>query len=34
LGNVAPHLTSRDGEPKLPKIHEIFIDIGVSAGRC
>src|SRR6187402_3596417 len=30
VGNVAPHLTSRDGEAKLPKIHEIFIDIGVS----
>ena len=31
VGNVAPHLTSRDGEAKLPKIHEIFIDIGVSS---
>jgi endoglucanase len=30
VGNVAPHLTSRDGDAKLPKIHEIFIDIGVS----
>jgi putative aminopeptidase FrvX len=30
VGNVAPHLTSRDGEAKLPKMHEIFIDIGVS----
>ncbi len=30
VGNVAPHLTSRDGDAKPPKIHEIFIDIGVS----
>ena len=29
VGNVAPHLTSKEGEHKLPKIHEIFIDIGV-----
>jgi Cellulase M and related proteins len=29
VGNVAPHLTKLDGDPKLPKIHEIFIDIGV-----
>ena len=31
VGNVAPHLTKLDGEPKLPKIHDIFIDIGVSS---
>lgn len=31
VGNVAPHLTRQDGEPKLPKIHDIFIDIGVSS---
>ena len=31
VGNVAPHLTKLEGEPKLPKIHEIFIDIGVSS---
>jgi endoglucanase len=31
VGNVAPHLTKQDGEPKLPKIHDIFIDIGVSS---
>ena len=31
VGNVAPHLTSKDDkEGKLPKIHEIFLDIGVS----
>ncbi len=31
VGNVAPHLTKQDGEPKLPKIHDIFIDIGVGS---
>src|SRR5262245_59018985 len=31
VGNVAPHLTKQEGEPKPPKIHEIFIDIGVSS---
>ena len=31
IGSVAPHLTKFEGEPKLPKIHEIFIDIGVSS---
>ena len=30
VGNVAPHLMKLEGEPKPPKIHEIFIDIGVS----
>src|SRR5215813_12428792 len=30
VGNVAPHLTKQDGDPKPPKIHELFIDIGVS----
>jgi endoglucanase len=29
VGNVAPHLMRLEGEPKLPKIHDIFIDIGV-----
>ena len=29
VGNVAPHLMKLEGEPKPPKIHEIFIDIGV-----
>jgi endoglucanase len=28
VGNVAPHLAKQDGEPKPPKIHELFIDIG------
>jgi putative aminopeptidase FrvX len=31
VGNVAPHLTKNDDGHKLPKIHEIFIDIGVSS---
>ena len=31
VGNVAPHLMKLEGEPKPPKIHEIFIDIGVSS---
>ena len=31
VGNVAPHLTSKEGDAKPPKIHEIFIDIGVSS---
>ena len=30
VGNVAPHLMKLEGEPKPPKIHDIFIDIGVS----
>lgn len=31
VGNVAPHLTLREEkEPKPPKIHELFIDIGVA----
>jgi putative aminopeptidase FrvX len=31
VGNVAPHLTRGESEPKAPKIHELFIDIGVSS---
>lgn len=30
VGNVAPHLTKSDESPKLPKIHDLFIDIGAS----
>ncbi len=30
VGNVAPHLTKEEGERKAPKIHDLFIDIGVS----
>src|SRR4029079_2783320 len=33
VGNVAPHLTKLDGEPKPPKIHDLFIDIGVSSAK-
>ena len=29
VGNVAPHLTKLEGDPKPPKIHDLFIDIGV-----
>jgi putative aminopeptidase FrvX len=28
VGNVAPHLTKQEGDPKPPKIHDIFVDIG------
>jgi endoglucanase len=30
VGNVAPHLMKEEKDPRPPKIHEIFIDIGVS----
>jgi putative aminopeptidase FrvX len=33
VGNVAPHLTKQDGDPKPPKIHELFIDIGAGNRR-
>ena len=33
VGNVAPHLSKHDDVHKAPKIHEIFIDIGVSSAR-
>ena len=29
VGNVAPHLMKDDKDPKPPKIHDLFIDIGV-----
>jgi putative aminopeptidase FrvX len=29
VGNVAPHLMKEDKDPKPPKMHEIFIDLGV-----
>src|SRR5512140_31642 len=29
VGNVAPHLMKEEKEPKTPKIHDLFIDIGV-----
>jgi endoglucanase len=31
VGNVAPHLTKSDDSHKLPKIHDLFIDIGVNS---
>ena len=31
VGNVAPHLMKPEGDPKPPKIHDLFIDIGVSS---
>jgi endoglucanase len=30
VGNVAPHLMKEEKDPKPPKIHDIFIDIGAS----
>ena len=29
VGNVAPHLMKDEKEPRVPKIHDLFIDIGV-----
>ncbi len=34
VGNVAPHLMKSDGDPKPPKIHDLFIDIGVSSRKA
>jgi len=34
VGNVAPHLTKQDEKPKPPKIHELFIDIGVASRKA
>ena len=31
VGNVAPHLMKEDKDPKPPKIHDLFIDIGVGS---
>jgi endoglucanase len=30
VGNVAPHLTKQEGERRVPKIEDLFIDIGVA----
>jgi len=30
VGNVAPHLTKQEGDPKPPKIHDLFLDIGAA----
>src|SRR5215831_18098197 len=29
VGNVAPHLMKEDKDPKPPKMHELFLDLGV-----
>src|SRR5215210_4967712 len=31
IGNVAPHLTKQEGERKVPKMEDLWIDIGVSS---
>jgi endoglucanase len=31
VGNVAPHLMKQEGDPKPPKIHDLFIDIGAGS---
>lgn len=33
VGNVAPHLMKLEGDPKPPKIHDLFIDIGAGKRR-
>jgi len=31
VGNVAPHLTKQEGERKVPKIEDLFVDIGAGS---
>ncbi len=31
IGNVPPHLKGRDGKESAPKMHELFVDLGVSS---
>jgi putative aminopeptidase FrvX len=31
VGNVAPHLQKEEKDPKPPKIHDLFVDIGVAS---
>src|SRR3954465_11159122 len=31
VGNVAPHLMREEKEPKVPKMHDLFLDIGVGS---
>ena len=31
VGNVAPHLMKAEGDPKPPKIHDLFIDVGTAS---
>src|SRR6202046_610829 len=33
VGNVAPHLSKHDDVHKIPKIHDLFIDIGVHSAK-
>ena len=33
VGNVAPHLTKLEDDRKLPKMHDLFIDIGVGSAK-
>ena len=34
VGNVAPHLMKEEKDPKPPKMHEIFIDLGVKGRKA
>lgn len=34
VGNVAPHLTKKDGDRKVAKIEDLFIDIGVDSRKA
>jgi endoglucanase len=34
VGNVAPHLMKQEGDPKPPKIHDLFIDIGAPSRKA
>jgi len=34
VGNVAPHLMKEEKDPKPPKIHDLFIDLGVSSRKA
>jgi endoglucanase len=34
VGNVAPHLMKLEGDPKPPKIHDLFIDIGAGSRKA
>jgi putative aminopeptidase FrvX len=34
VGNVAPHLMREEGERRVPKIHDLFIDIGVDTRKA
>ena len=33
VGNVAPHLTKMEDDRKVPKMHDLFIDIGVGSAK-